>query len=692
MSPPVDLLLLSGLWTLSASDPSVAGHRYHYVGEAKTWTDAQAFCRQNYVDLAAIAGPDEAAAASAQVPAGDRVWIGLYDDVGSWKWSAGGDALTGFANWWDGEPNNLASSEHCVQIHSSGRWIDLDCSVPKPFVCFNEVGSVRFVLVPDPKSWSEARSYCRAHHTDLATVRNQPENQQVQALLPAPGGAWIGLSRDAWRWSDQDESSFANWIPGEPNNFLGRAESCVEMWTWTSGQWNDEVCSALRPFLCHDVVDGPGRRNQAIRSSVTCEGDEGKIDCGTEAIRIVTANYGRTDAVTCSDGRPLGQISLADCHAPNSFTVTDQKCRGKSSCAVQSSNAAFGDPCFGTYKYLNVTYSCVQSPTAKVTCNEDSMTVEVEKSGVIGPHEDHLRLNDPSCTLYSDATRVLATFSLSTCGTLMEEDEDNIVFKNEIVSSDEAHDIITRRNEVEIQFYCKYPKKGLVTVQFQAHRPPLTFVQNGFGTFTYQFEFFATKSFVKMRDPQSYPLVYELHDMMFMQIESRSSVPNTELFIESCSAAPSDGQEEALTYPIIRDGCKVDQTVKFYTSHQSKVQLEMEAFKFIGLHDQVFVTCSVILCDAGNPRSRCARGCTDTGHSLSKRGAVLQTASHLISQGPLRLRRSSTGLVGDGPSPDLNLLLVAGCLLAAVGMVCGVTLYKTRRSEFRYARLPSALL
>uniref|UniRef100_A0AAY4BRU6 C-type lectin domain-containing protein n=1 Tax=Denticeps clupeoides TaxID=299321 RepID=A0AAY4BRU6_9TELE len=106
-----------------------------------------------------------------------------------------------------------------------------------------KVGSVRFVLVPDPKSWSEARSYCRAHHTDLATVRNQPENQQVQALLPAPGGAWIGLSRDAWRWSDQDESSFANWIPGEPNNFLGRAESCVEMWTWTSGQWNDEVCS-----------------------------------------------------------------------------------------------------------------------------------------------------------------------------------------------------------------------------------------------------------------------------------------------------------------------------------------------------------------------------------------------------------------------------------------------------------------
>uniref|UniRef100_A0AAY4BRX1 SUEL-type lectin domain-containing protein n=1 Tax=Denticeps clupeoides TaxID=299321 RepID=A0AAY4BRX1_9TELE len=85
---------------------------------------------------------------------------------------------------------------------------------------------------------------------------------------------------------------------------------------------------------------------------------------GTEAIRIVTANYGRTDAVTCSDGRPLGQITPVHGPADRACSFL-RRCRGKSSCAVQSSNAAFGDPCFGTYKYLNVTYSCVQSRTWK---------------------------------------------------------------------------------------------------------------------------------------------------------------------------------------------------------------------------------------------------------------------------------------------------------------------------------------
>lgn len=34
------------------------------------------------------------------------------------------------------------------------------------------------------------------------------------------------------------------------------------------------------------------------------------------------------------------------------------RCNGKNSCTISASNSVFGDPCFGTYKYLEVSYVC----------------------------------------------------------------------------------------------------------------------------------------------------------------------------------------------------------------------------------------------------------------------------------------------------------------------------------------------
>ncbi|XP_041922709.1 ZP domain-containing protein-like [Alosa sapidissima] len=430
------------------------------------------------------------------------------------------------------------------------------------------------------------------------------------------------------------------------------------------------------------------------KSSIACEHTPVSLTCETGKIMVHTANYGRTDATTC----PGGPIQTTNCAASNSLSIMENRCDGKTSCSVQASNSIFTDPCIGTFKYLNISYSCINTIESRVICTENTMSIVIERSSAIGLHEDHLRLNDPLCTLYSNGTHVLANTSLSTCGTQMEDDGESLIFSNEVVSFDDLTDVITRRHDVEIQFSCKYPKRTNVTVQFDAHRPPLTFMQRGFGTFTYRFEFFSSNGFSQMRDPNSYPLEFDLGDMMFMQIESISSIPNTELFAESCTAAPSDDPQEALSYPIIQNGCEVDDTVEFYSGHQSKVQFGMKAFKFIGLHDHVFITCSVILCEAGVPGSRCSQGCTNgsvSGHQIHKRDVPVQTASHFISQGPLRLRRAlvnanngaNTGVANKGLS--LNLVFVIGGLLAAVAMVCGVLIHRNRSPDIRYDKLPS---
>lgn len=60
-------------------------------------------------------------------------WIGLYDDINSWRWSYKNKKIV-FSTWSAGEPNNFNGHEACGLIQD-GSWNDWNCSVLFPFVC-----------------------------------------------------------------------------------------------------------------------------------------------------------------------------------------------------------------------------------------------------------------------------------------------------------------------------------------------------------------------------------------------------------------------------------------------------------------------------------------------------------------------------------------------------------------------------
>ncbi|KAE8297758.1 hypothetical protein D5F01_LYC04399 [Larimichthys crocea] len=228
-----------------------------------------------------------------------------------------------------------------------------------------------------------------------------------------------------------------------------------------------------------------------------------------------------------------------------------------------------------------------------VICKESTMTVEVEKSSFARLHEEHLRLIDPSntvCSLqtHSNSTHVIGVIPLNACGTEIEEDEENLIFKNEITTFDITQNTITRHHLLEVQFYCQYPKRGNVTLGFTAHRKNVTVWDKGFGTFTYNFEFYPNDQYQTRIDPILYPLEYDLGIPMYIQIFAETLVNNTELFVESCRATPYDNPNSRPSYTIIENGCIVDSTIQTYpTVNERQFRFSMEAFKFIGLHDQV---------------------------------------------------------------------------------------------------------
>uniref|UniRef100_A0A8C6Q035 C-type lectin domain-containing protein n=1 Tax=Nothobranchius furzeri TaxID=105023 RepID=A0A8C6Q035_NOTFU len=187
------------------------------------WTDAQRYCRQHYTDLASVRNLSENAQIRKQITA--PAWIGLYKST--WKWSNGPFFMYNY--WQVLEPDGGDEKCTAANFANSGRWMDL------------AYHDATFVYVSNTMSWTAAQSYCREHHTDLASVRNPMENEKIKQLIPSGQSAWIGLYRDSWKWVDGTKPSITNWRTGEPS---GLRENCAAA-SMEDGKWEDWDCTVL---------------------------------------------------------------------------------------------------------------------------------------------------------------------------------------------------------------------------------------------------------------------------------------------------------------------------------------------------------------------------------------------------------------------------------------------------------------
>uniref|UniRef100_A0A8C2I6I1 C-type lectin domain-containing protein n=1 Tax=Cyprinus carpio TaxID=7962 RepID=A0A8C2I6I1_CYPCA len=115
--------------------------QYHFVNENKTWTEAQRYCRQNYIDLATIENMEEMNRLIKTVRGTyfGSTWIGLYDDLNSWRWSLDNAALEGgFKSWFVQQQVNSGGQSLCVYVsYYRGIWSEAFCSYRYPFVCYD---------------------------------------------------------------------------------------------------------------------------------------------------------------------------------------------------------------------------------------------------------------------------------------------------------------------------------------------------------------------------------------------------------------------------------------------------------------------------------------------------------------------------------------------------------------------------
>nr|XP_055046326.1 alpha-N-acetylgalactosamine-specific lectin-like [Misgurnus anguillicaudatus] len=107
------------------------------IQKRKTWYDAQAYCRQNHIDLATVQSNEDWMYIQGAVRPSltSLAWIGLYNDIYSWRWSYQ-DANITFQLWAAGEPDNNYANEACALMRDD-MWRDYPCTRQYPFICYD---------------------------------------------------------------------------------------------------------------------------------------------------------------------------------------------------------------------------------------------------------------------------------------------------------------------------------------------------------------------------------------------------------------------------------------------------------------------------------------------------------------------------------------------------------------------------
>lgn len=139
------IIFPSGLPTLSSGN----FREFHYIKILKTWTEAQTYCRQKFDDLASIDNQGENdRLQNVLQDQGIFAWIGLKDNLMSWKWPLGGrfDNMRSFNNWKSNEPVTKPYMHTCTLMTADGLWYSSHCGAKHPAVCYD--GKKNFFFSP----------------------------------------------------------------------------------------------------------------------------------------------------------------------------------------------------------------------------------------------------------------------------------------------------------------------------------------------------------------------------------------------------------------------------------------------------------------------------------------------------------------------------------------------------------------
>jgi hypothetical protein len=222
-------------------------------------------------------------------------WIGASKGAlggTDWTWSDG--TKFSYTNWAKG--NYSSASTECGALNVlTAKWYQLDCGTYLPYICkvpsvVEDLPTCPSPTCPEPPACSTcpnvetcetgwtyyapaqmcyqriynvafypAMAQCEAMGSQLASVHSDQQNDFLTAFgaqnLGKRSATWIGLYDPQhilnYQWTDGSPMDYANWAPGQPDDWKGM-EHCAAILTdgtwqeWENSQWDDTACNATQ--------------------------------------------------------------------------------------------------------------------------------------------------------------------------------------------------------------------------------------------------------------------------------------------------------------------------------------------------------------------------------------------------------------------------------------------------------------
>ncbi|XP_019646874.1 PREDICTED: oncoprotein-induced transcript 3 protein-like [Branchiostoma belcheri] len=334
-----------------------------------------------------------------------------------------------------------------------------------------------------------------------------------------------------------------------------------------------------------------------------------------------------------------------------------------------------------------------QELSGSTSCTNDYMELAIPKEELTDIDQNNLHWEpDQNCGATTNGTHYLFRTDLYGCGTKVKFDARYVTFLNTISirGTDRDAGVISRGSDVRITSRCEYARKQWVDSTFLPIPGGLNFTEEGFGQLEVRLSMFPTRQYQSKYRADQFPIHRKLRENVYMQLEVQGHGQELSVLALNCKATMSPEPNDTLHYQLINDGCASDPTLDIYSPKDAnKERFGFEAFRFIKEVKMVYVHCEVMVCDAGNARSRCAEGCVARRKRASDSGEKADMIGrHMLYLGPIVLddAEAAADSLRSRRGAPWALLAAGGGLMALALVVLGAAVVRkySRREEWAY--------
>ncbi|XP_030608828.1 alpha-tectorin-like [Archocentrus centrarchus] len=364
-----------------------------------------------------------------------------------------------------------------------------------------------------------------------------------------------------------------------------------------------ERCNLLRqaPFTsCNNVID-PEPYITACNNTL----------CKYPAVDGLNCQFLEAYARACSlqNIQPQeGWRSNAGC-SPEAF-CQDRTCSDHEFCGektVGGDTRCFCRPIFAS-KYRST--DSLGDPTV---CRENSASLTLvgcllEDKGI---NYSALHLNDHTCRGQMEELTHMVTFSFNSsnsCGTVITTNNNQVIYRNTIMTLNRSSDVITRHDQVYIDFSCVQAQPDIKTATFKiSDSSVIQHITSGRWNYTLTMKAFTDAGRTQAVESST---EVQLNQKIWVELKTDGLDKDKVVVSDSCWATDQPSPTSSPTYNLIINGCAnpADPTVEVEKNGVgTSTYFSFNMFEFTGSSGNVYLHCKLRLCP--NQENNCIPTC-----------------------------------------------------------------------------------